>query len=118
MKVSEAKQIVAKMINWSMLGQGVPLDKWPDPITENLQTLLRANRIVEQANQRSKKRMKKRMEEGKLSGSRKIHMTIADRGIAALYVAANFQGDDPEHADILAMHGSSCVICLDKNQIQ
>lgn len=101
MKLSDARRIVSKMVSWSMLSQGIPVEPVPGEITENLHTLLKANKLVEAANKRNKKKQ----------------MVIAERGIAALFVAANFSGDDPETADILAMHQTNIVVCLNKTQI-
>jgi len=113
MKLSEAKRILGKMVLWSMITQGIEPDEKPEPITEDLQTLLTANRMVEKANERSRKRVEKL---GK--GSRSVSMTIADRGIAALYVAANFTGDNPDNADILAKHKDNLVFCLGQSRIK
>lgn len=119
MTVKEAKEIVGKMVLWSMLSQGVPLEEKPEQITEDLQTLLKANKIVEAANKRSQERIDKIVKEkGGWRGKRHVQMTIADRGIAALYVAANFPGDDPRNADILAMHKSNVVMCLNSTLLQ
>lgn len=54
---------------------------------------------------------------GDIEGRRYVSMTHADRGIAALYVAANFQGDPSDKADILAAHGDSLVFCLSKRMM-
>lgn len=119
MKLKEARNIVGKMVQWSMLAQGVTLDEKPEPITEDLQTLLKANRMVKVANDRSQKRIDKMVKEkGGWNGSRRVQMTIADRGIAALYVAANFIGDNPNGADVLAMHADNVVFCLKKYCLQ
>jgi hypothetical protein len=118
MKISEAKAIVGKMVRWTMISQGIDLHDMPDRITEDLPTLLKANRIIQQANKRADARVKKIVaEKGSWKGSRKISMTIADRGIAALYVAANFQGDPSDKADILACHEDSLVFCLSKQMM-
>lgn len=117
MKIKEARAIVAKMVKWSMLSQGIDIET-PDLITEDLQSLLKANRIVEKSNERSKKRIDKIVaEKGSWKGSRSVQMTIADRGIAAIYVAANFQGDKPETAEILSEHDGNIVLCLNKSML-
>jgi hypothetical protein len=119
MNIKEARAIVGKMTHWTILSQGIELNERPGQITEDLPTLLKANRMVEKANERSKKRIDKIVaEKGSWKGKRSISMTIADRGIAALYVAASFEGDNPETADVLAMHNSNIVLCLDKRSIE
>lgn len=119
MKIKQAREIVGKMINWSMMGQGIDLPKRPEKITESLTDLIKANKMVEKANKRSHDRIDKIVKEkGSWKGSRHISMTIADRGIAALYVAANFPGDSPATADVLGMHNSNIVVCLNKNYLQ
>lgn len=113
MKIKEARKIVGKMVVWSMISQGIEPTERPCAITENLATLLKANEMVEKANKRSSDRVNKIVEEkGEWHGTRKVSMTIADRGIAALYVAANFPGDDPKEADVLAKHNNNIVLCL------
>lgn len=119
MKLSEARTIVGKMVSWLMVNQGIisPGDEqWPDPITEDLLTLLKANRLVERANERDDIRCKAQIEKtGKAIGHRT--MTVADRGIAALYVAANFKPDNPAlgPVDTLAYHNGGAVICITHN---
>jgi hypothetical protein len=120
MKLSEARAIVAKMVQWSMIGMGVDNGRKPDPITEDLKTLLRANQMVENAEKRHTKRINKILEEKGhyKSKGHKTQMILADRGIAALYVAANFQGDDPGTADVLGCHMDNLVFCLSRNAIK
>jgi hypothetical protein len=119
MKISEARKIVGKMVLWSMITQGIEPEEKPEPLTEDLQTLLKANRVVEKANDRSRKRVQNILsEKGQWKGRRSISMTIADRGIAALYVAANFKGDHPTNADILAKHNDNLVFCLSQSKIE
>lgn len=119
MDIKQAREIVGKMISWSMMAQGIELPKRPGKITETLSELIKANKMVEKANKRSQDRIDKIVKEkGSWSGKRSIQMTIADRGIAALYVAANFHGDRPATADVLGMHGRNIVVCLDKNFLQ
>lgn len=119
MKIKEARNIVRKMIQWAMLAQGVPLDERPGLITEDLPTLLKANKMVEAANKRAQKRIDNIVKEkGGWEGKRSVQMTIAERGIAALYVAANFPGDIPGNTDVLAMHNNNIVVCLDKRYLQ
>jgi len=115
MKISEAKAIVGKMIRWSMLSIGVDVEM-PEPITEDLETLLKANKIVERANKRSRLRSEKTLKTNGMSG-RTVSMTLDPRGIAALYVAANFHGDSPSTADILATHQNNIVFCINKNYL-
>lgn len=118
MKIEEARAIVGKMVLWLMIANGVEPKQRPGKITEDLQTLLRANRMVEAAKKRASKRIDKIVaEKGAWKGRRSMPMTIADRGIAALYVAANFPGDNPKTANVLAMHGDNIVFCLDKNTL-
>lgn len=105
------------MTKWTMISQGIECET-PELITEDLKTLLKANEIVERANKRSSDRINKIVaEKGSWKGRRYVSMTHADRGIAALYVAANYQGDPSDKADILACHGDSLVFCLSKRMM-
>lgn len=105
------------MIKWTMIGQGIDINPTPAAITEDLKTLLKANEIIERYQARQSKQREKLREQGRKSFKYKTSMTIADRGIAALYVAANFQGDPSEKADVLAAHGDSLVFCLSKRMM-
>lgn len=117
MKLKEARSIVSKMIGWIMVNQGVISkgdEKYPEPITEDLETLLMANKIVDRANKKNKAYADKQFKEKGKSRTRRVHMTIADRGIAALYVAANFEGNDIRftEADTLAYHQGNVILCV------
>lgn len=108
MKLKQAQDIVAKMVLWTMRANGITPKEIPQPITEDLKTLIRANDIVDKYNKIPAK-------EGK---SKTIHMTLADRGIAAIYVAANFQGTTTDEVQVLAEHNNNIVICLNKNELK
>lgn len=117
MKLQEARKIVSKMIGWTMVNQGVISEgdeKYPKPITEDLETLLLANKIVDSANKRNSAYADKQLKQKGKSSTRRVYMTIADRGIAALYVAANFEGDDirMKQADTLAYHQGNIILCV------
>jgi len=117
MKLQEARNIVSKMVGWAMVNQGVISEgdeKYPEPITEDLETLLLANKIVDRANKRNKEYANKQLKKKGKSTTRCVYMTIADRGIAALYVAANFEGDDIriKQADTLAYHQGNVLLCV------
>ena len=111
MKISEAKQIVGKMVLWTMMANGIEPNEKPDPITEDLETLLKANRICEKNNERTLKGRSKK-------GTRTVQMTIADRGIAALYVAANYAGNTTEDCQVLGFHKDNIVLCLNKKELK
>lgn len=119
MNIKEARQIVKKMVLWTMIANGVTVNETPELITEDLPVLLKANRMVEAYKKRSDKRIAKVIEQkGEWRGRSLRPMTIADRGIAALYVAANFQGDNPNSADVLAQQGNNIVFVLDKRYLK
>ena len=119
MNIKEARKIVGKMVQWTMIANGVPIAETPELITEDLAVLLRANRMVEAYKERSNKRIAKIIEQkGEWHGRRSVPMTISDRGIAALYVAANFYGDDPKKADVIAQQGNKIVFVLDKRYLE
>ena len=118
MNIKEARKIVGKMVQWTMIANGVPISETPELITEDLPTLLKANNLVKRANKISQTRISKIVKEkGSWSGTRKMSMTIADRGIAALYVAANFTADNVTEADVIAQHGNAVVYVFDKRTI-
>lgn len=117
MKINEAITIVSNMIGWIMVNQGIISEgdkNYPNPITESLETLLMANKIVDRANKKNKAYATKQLKEKGKSKTRKVYMTIDDRCIAALYVAANFEGDDirMKKADTLAYHQGNVLLCV------
>lgn len=122
MKLQEARNIVSRMIGWAMVNEGIISEgdeKYPEPITEDLETLLMANKIVDRANKKNRAYADKQLKEKGKSRTRRVYMTIADRGIAALYVAANFEGDDIriKQADTLAYHQGNVLLCVKYNSV-
>jgi hypothetical protein len=117
MSLSEAMRIVQKMSAWSMMAQGVPVGKEPEPITEDLQTLLSANRKVKKAKEKIVKEIRKNPSPPLTRKKQPIQLTLPDRTIAALFVAANFPGNNTENIDVLSMHGDNIVLCIDKKTL-
>ncbi len=110
MKLKEAKEIVGKMVLWVMMAKGLEPKETPQPITEDLKTLLKANDIVEKHN--------KKLWGASTTKQKTICMVLDERGIAAVYVAANFTGTSAQEVDVLAMHEQNIVLCLDKSQLK
>lgn len=115
MTLKEAKEIVGNLVGYVMTSNGIKPPKPLNPIKEDLITLLRANKMVKAANARAQKRIDKIVKvKGRWSGKRIIPMTISDRDIASIYVAANFRGDDPKEPDPIAIYGSNMVLCINR----
>jgi len=103
MKISQAKEIVATMNLWQMFMMGI-VDR-PEKELDNKLTiydLLDANRKVKNwnLNQRNKQ-----IENG---GSCSQQVIMADRLIAAIYVAMNYSPD----SDVKAIMGNVGVGCV------
>lgn len=96
-KINEAKQIVSEIINWNMVCIGViersELKTNIDLSKYSLEDLIKANSLVESSNKRKMNLQKTNQEKGRKSKGISMSMTLADRIIAAVYTAMNFNPD-------------------------
>ena len=88
MKLDQAQNIVSIITRWQMFLQGV-IEKEPDKLdsTLKLSELIEANSLVEAENKRKRSEQSKGNPQYK---SVSIQITVADRLIAAVYVAMNY----------------------------
>lgn len=91
MKLHEAKKIVDAIIGWGMVHQGV-IEEYPkfDLKKYSLSELIKANALVKSNNSRKRKLQEHYRNKNGRSKSISINMTIADRGIAAIYTLMHF----------------------------
>lgn len=97
MKLSEAKKIVGYVIEWQFVLMGVKarndLKEIIDLSKYSLADLIKANSIVDKHNSNKRRIQQKNAENGIKSKPISIQMTLADRLIAAVYVALNFEAN-------------------------
>lgn len=95
MKLQEAKQIVGYILDWQFVLMGVKtradIKEKIDLSRYSLQDLITANKIVESGNNRRKKLYEYHRDKGHKTKGYSVNMQLADRLIAAVYTAINFQ---------------------------
>ena len=101
MTITEAKKIIADLMEWQMFSQGI-LDEIPKSFDESLtiSELLEANTKVKNWN--------KRQRESKKSGGFSQQMVFADRALAGIYCCLNFPVSSEAHI-IVNMVGCATI---------
>lgn len=105
MKQIEAKELVGNLVYCGLYANGIIDDK-PKNVTAKLSDLIKANRIVERANRRAQEKQREK------GGTCSMQMTIADRGIAAMYTAANFEGGSLNEPNIVGYANGNYVLVI------
>lgn len=96
MTTKEAKQIIGYCLEWQFVLMGIQgrhqidLSKKVDITKYSLEQLIKANKIVKSGNKKRRKLAAYHQQKGHKVKGYSIHMTLADRTIAAIYTAANF----------------------------
>lgn len=103
MKIAQAKQIVGTMNLWQMFLMGIG-----NQPTEVLDGMLTLSQLMEANTKVVKWNKKQRDRQSLKGGSCEQHLTMADRLIAATYVAMNYEPDDQVKA-IMGNVGVGCV---------
>lgn len=111
MKRKDAKLLIGNLISCGLYANGIIEDK-PQKVTANLPDLLKANKAVERANKAATDRQRK---EG---GSCSMSMTIADRGIAAMYTAASFVGGSLSEPNIVGYANGNYVLVINERHFK
>lgn len=102
MKLEIASEMIGVCLRNGLYSQGI-LDEQPPKIKcRSLQHLLRANKTVEKDN---KIKLKK-------PGQHSIQMTVADRGLAAMYTAMNFEGGTPDEPNVVGYANGNYVLVI------
>lgn len=105
MKRKEAKKLIGNLISCGLFANGI-LDDKPEEVTASLPDLLKANKAVERANAAAR-------EASRDTGAGcSLSMTIADRGIAAMYTAASFEGGSLKEPNIVGYANGNYVIVI------
>ena len=86
----------------ALYSQGILDEKPPKIKCRSLQHLLRANKALERSNRIKLKK----------SGSQTISMTVAERGLAAMYTAMNFEGGTPDEPNIVGYANGNYVLVI------
>lgn len=115
MKIKEAKKIVGYIMAWQFVLMGV---KERSEIIESIKDfdikkyslldLIKANKMVASENKRKEKLAEYHRNKGHKVNGRTVHMILADRLIAAVYVALNFEPNQEMHV-IINDIGVACV---------
>lgn len=105
MKRKEAKKLIGNLISCGLFANGI-LDDKPEKVTAALPDLLKANRVVERGNEAAQEKQRKN------GGSCSLSMTIADRGIAAMYTAASFEGGSLKEPNIVGYANGNYVLVI------
>lgn len=102
MKKEKAEILIGNCLRNGLYSQGI-IDEQPPKIScRSLQSLLDANKLIVKSNK----------EKLSLPGKHTVHMTIADRGLAAMYTAMNFEGGTPEEPNIVGYANGNYVIVI------
>lgn len=112
MKLSEAEAIVGHIMEWQFILMGI---KKREQLKErinlskySLEDLIKANKLIESNNSRKSKLADYNRGKGRKTKGYSIHITLADRLIAGVYVALNFQPDG-EMVVLINDNGVGCV---------
>jgi hypothetical protein len=105
MTIEQARKLIGNLVACSIYAEGIT-DEKPTKIEASLADIIEANRLVKEANDAA--REKQRSEGGSCS----IQMIIADRGIAAMYAAANFAGGSPGEPNIIGYANGNYIMVI------
>jgi len=111
MTLDEAKKLIGNCVYCGLYANGV-IDEKPERIEASLADLMEANRLVAEANEAAEK---KQWEEG---GSCSIQMTVAERGLAAMYTAANFAGGSCEEPNIVGYANGNYIMVIHEGHLK
>jgi len=111
MTLEEAKKLIGNCVYCGLYANGI-IDEKPERIEASLADLMEANRLVAEANEAAEE---KQREEG---GSCSIQMTIAERGLAAMYTAANFAGGSCEEPNIVGYANGNYVMVINERHLK
>jgi hypothetical protein len=105
MTIEKARELIGNLVQCGLYANGV-LDEKPANIEVSLAELMEANEIVKKANDEA--REKQRAEGGSCS----IQMTVAERGIAAMFTAANFKGGSLSEPNIIGYGNGNYLLVV------
>lgn len=102
MKLSEAKEIIASIVRWQLVLNGIigrnDIGPVKDVSVYSLKDLIRANEYAERYNERQKRK----------EGKRTLIFTLSDRLIAGVYFALNFPA--ASEMNVLINDKAACVV--------
>lgn len=112
MKLAEAKKIVGYILEWQFILMGAKkrheLKDRIDLSKYSLEDLIKANKLVAANNNRKTKLADYNRGKGRKTKGYTIHSTLADRLIAAVYVALKFRPNG-EMVALIDDNGVGCV---------
>jgi hypothetical protein len=110
MEFIKARILIKNCINHAMYGT-VGLGDQPPPHfeCESLKDILEANDVIEKWNN---------SEDSKTEEGRSRLMTIADRGIAAVFTAMHFEGGTPDEPNIVGYANGNYVLVISERSLK
>lgn len=108
MKIEIASAMIGDCLRNGLYSQGILDEKPPKIKCRSLQHLLRANKTVERVN---KAKLKQR-------GPQSVQMTVAERGLAAMYTAMNFEGGTPDEPNVVGYANGNYVLVIRASSFQ
>lgn len=110
MTTEEAKILIKNCINHNLYGTVGVGDSPPEHYSvESLQQMIEANTLVEKWNE---------SDEAKTPKGRTVCMTVGDRGIAASFVALNFQGGTPDKPNVVGYANGNYVLVISERSLK
>lgn len=108
MTEQRARELISYCINATLYSQGIIEDK-PKRVECTLAELMEANSVLELFNQ---------VEDAKPGGKKTRSMTVADRGLAAVYTGMSFVGGSPEEPNIVAYANGNYVMVIHERHLR
>jgi len=111
MTLETAKKLIGNCVYCGLYANGIIDDK-PERIEVSLADLMEANRLVAEANEAAEKKQREE------SGTCSVQMTVAERGLAAMYAAANFAGGSCEEPNIVGYANGNYVMVIHERHLK
>lgn len=108
MKIEIAKEMISACFKNGLYANGILDEKPPKIECRSLQHLLRANKAVEKDNEEKQK--------GPPPYTQQV--TVADRGLAAMYTAMSFEGGTPDEPTIAGYANGNYVIVIRESSLK
>lgn len=109
MELEDARTLIKNCINHAMFGT-VGLGNTPDPFKcESLETIIEANEALKAWNE---------SQDSITETGRTTYMTIADRGIAAVFTAMHFEGGTPDEPNVVGYANGNYVLVISEQSLK
>lgn len=108
MKHEIASKIIGACLRNGLYSQGILDEKPPKIECRSLQHMLRANKTIEKDNKAKLKQ----------PGPHTVQMTVADRGLAAMYTAMTFEGGTPDEPNVVGYANGNYVLVIKESSFK